>query len=262
MTVTCFAEDTLSGCGPPREGRPSARGSGPRAALIPRALASDRWARGAVRGPRALIGGVADRRRGAMTVAVTRKELGAVELRREAGRCRDARAARRMLALALVLEGASRAEAARAAGMDRKTLRDWVHRYNEEGLAGLRDRHRPGPRPRLTPEQEDELAGVVERGPGPDRDGAGRWRRGDLEALIDVRDGVALHERSVGKVPRRLGFARISVRPKHTKSDEAAPAAFKKASPLWSRRRCPSTPVPDRSRSGFRTRPASAGRAP
>ena len=63
-----------------------------------------------------------------MTVAVTRKEPGAVELRREAGRCRDARAARRMLALALVLEGASREEAARAAGMDRQTLRDWVHR--------------------------------------------------------------------------------------------------------------------------------------
>src|SRR5690349_25177742 len=76
--------------------------------VIPTAPASDRWARGATRGPRALIGGVADRRRGAMTVAVTRKELGAVELRREAGRCRDAR----------------------AAGMDRQTLRDWVHRYN------------------------------------------------------------------------------------------------------------------------------------
>ena len=72
-----------------------------------------------------------------MTVAVTRKELGAAELRREAGRCRDARAARRMLALALVLEGGSRAEAARAAGMDRQTLRDWVHRYNAEGLWSL-----------------------------------------------------------------------------------------------------------------------------
>ena len=68
-----------------------------------------------------------------MTVAVTRKELGAGELRREAGRCRDARAARRMLALALVLEGSSREEAARAAGMDRQTLRDWVHRCNAEG---------------------------------------------------------------------------------------------------------------------------------
>src|SRR3954453_7333742 len=105
-----------------------------------------------------------------MTVAVTRKELGAGELRREAGRCRDARAARRMLALALVLEGGSRAEAARAAGMDRQTLRDWVHRYNAEGLAGLSDRRRPGPRPRLSPEQEAELATAVEQGPDPDRD--------------------------------------------------------------------------------------------
>src|ERR1700745_3077047 len=100
-----------------------------------------------MRGPRALIGGVADRRRGAMAVAVTRKELGAVELRREAGRCRDARAAGRRLALALVLEGASREEAARAAGMDRPTLRDWVHRYNEEGLAGLHERPRTGRKP-------------------------------------------------------------------------------------------------------------------
>src|SRR4051794_41692502 len=150
-----------------------------------------------------------------MTVAITRRELDAGGLRREAGRCRDARAARRMLALALVLEGASRAEAARAAGMDRQTLRDWVHRYNEEGLAGLRDRHRPGPRPRLTPEQEAELEGVVERGPDPDRDGVVRWRRVDLKAPIEARYGVALHERSVGKVLRRLGFSRVSVRPRH-----------------------------------------------
>src|SRR3954464_11052997 len=118
---------------------------------------------------------------GVMTVAVTRKELGAGELRREAGRCRDARAARRMLALALVLEGASREAAARCAGMDRQTLRDWVHRYDAEGLAGLRDRRRPGPRPRLTPGQEAELATAVEGGPAPDRDGAVRWRRGGPE---------------------------------------------------------------------------------
>src|SRR3954466_14182097 len=138
-----------------------------------------------------------------MTVAITRRELDAGGVRREAGRCRDARAARRLLALALVLEGASRAEAARAAGMDRQTLRDWGHRYNEEGLARLRDRHPPGPRPRLTPEQEAELEGVVERGPDPDRDGVVRWRRVDLEALIEARYGVALHERSVGGGRRR-----------------------------------------------------------
>src|SRR3954453_7145257 len=148
-----------------------------------------------------------------MTVAITRRELDAGGLRREAGRCRDARAARRMLALALVLEGASRGGGGRAGGVARRTLRDWVHRYNAEGLAGLRDRRRPGPRPRLTPEQEAELATAVEQGPDPDRDGVVRWRRVDLRALIETRFAVRLHERSVGKVLRRLGFARLSVRP-------------------------------------------------
>jgi transposase len=70
-----------------------------------------------------------------MVVAIMRRELDAAGLRVEARRCRDAAAARRMLALALVLDGASRENAARHAGMDRQTLRDWVHRYNEEGLA-------------------------------------------------------------------------------------------------------------------------------
>jgi transposase len=196
-----------------------------------------------------------------MTIAITRHEPGAGELRREAARCRDARAARRMLALALVLEGSSREEAARHAGMDRQTLRDWVHRYNAEGLAGLSDRPRSGRRPRLSPGQEAELAAAVERGPDPDRDGVVRWRRVDLRALIEARFAVRLHERSVGKVLRRLGFSRVSVRPRHPKADEAAQAAFEKASPIWSRRRCPSAPAASRSRSGFRTRPASAGRA-
>src|SRR4051795_11417127 len=184
-----------------------------------------------------------------MTVAITRKEPGAVELRREARRCRDTAASRRMLALALGLEGASREEAARAAGMDRQTLRDWVHRYDAEGLAGLRDRPRSGREPRLTPGQEAELAaavegragprrppgqgaglgGAVERGPDPDRDGVVRWRRVDLRALIEARFAVRLHERSVGKVLRRLGFSRVSVRPRHPKADEAAQEAFKKA---------------------------------
>src|SRR4051794_6976050 len=154
-----------------------------------------------------------------MTIAITRHELGAGELRREARRCRDAAAARRMLALALVLEGCSREEAARHAGMDRQALRDWVHRYNAEGLPGLRDRSRSGRKPRLTPEQGAELAAVVEQGPDPDRDGVVRWRRVDLKALIETRFAVRLHERTVGKVLYRLGFTRLPVRPRHPKAD-------------------------------------------
>lgn len=166
-----------------------------------------------------------------MAVARTRLELDARALRREATRCRDAKAARRMLALALVLEGVSREAAARHAGMDRQTLRDWVHRYNAEGLAGLRDRPHPGPTPRLTPAQQAELVQIVENGPDPATEGVVRWRRVDLQAVLAERFGVQLHERSCGKLLRRLGFARLSVRPEHPKSEPEAQDAFKKLRP-------------------------------
>ncbi len=168
-----------------------------------------------------------------MTVVVTRRELGAGELRREAGRCRDPAAGQRMLALAVVIEGGSREEAARHAGMGRQTLRDWVHRYNAEGLAGLCDRHRPGRTPRLTPGQMNELAAIVEAGPDPARDGVVRWRRVDLKAWIERHFEIRLHERSVGKLLHRLGFAKLTVRPRHPKRDEAAQAAFRQTSPAW-----------------------------
>ena len=197
-----------------------------------------------------------------MTVAITRDGLGAGDLRREAVRCRDANAARRMLALALVLEGHSREAAARHAGMDRQTLRDWVHRYNAEGLAGLCNRRHVGPKPRLTPEQMAELEKIVEQGPDPARDGVVRWRRVDLQALIKARFDVDLHERSVGKLLRRLGFTRLSVRPEHPASEPEAQEAFKKGLPTWYAGPCPSTPAASRSRSGSRTRPEWASRAP
>ena len=94
-----------------------------------------------------------------MTVEIRRLDLSAAELRDAATRTRDAKAARRMLAIALVLEGRSRDEAARSCGMDRQTLRDWAHRHNEGGLGGLSNPpRRNGPRPRLSAEQRAEVA--------------------------------------------------------------------------------------------------------
>jgi transposase len=155
-------------------------------------------------------------------VEITRTELTATDLRRTAVRSRDADAARRMLALALVLEGKSRKEAAESCGMDRQTLRDWVIRYNAEGLPGVSDRVPPGSPCRLTPEQMAELAALVEAGPDPAVDQVVRWRRVDLRQVIAVRWGVEFHERTIGKLLHRLGFAKLSVRPKHPKSDPAA----------------------------------------
>jgi transposase len=195
-------------------------------------------------------------------VPITRHDLTARALRTAAARERDGAAARRMLAIALVLEGADRKTAAETCGMERQTLRDWVHRYNAQGLAGLRDRKSPGPPPKLTPAQRAELAAWVEAGPDPIRHGVVRWRRVDLRDEIKRRFGVSLHERSVGKMLTKAGYRRLSVRPRHPKSDAAAQATFKKTSPRPWRRSSPTTPRTSRSKSGSRTRRASASRAP
>src|SRR5271170_4434151 len=97
-----------------------------------------------------------------MVLSITRTEHSAQALRGEARRSKDSRQARRLLAIAMVLDGASREEAARSAGMDRQTLRDWVHRYNAHGVAGLIDHKRSGRRPQLDDVQLRELDGLIE----------------------------------------------------------------------------------------------------
>jgi transposase len=168
-----------------------------------------------------------------MAVEVTRRELSAVDLRAEAARSRDANATRRMLALALVLEGHSRQDAAEMCGMDRQTLRDWVHRYNTDGLAGLSNRRPPGPEPRLSTEQETELVRWIEDGPDLARDGVVRWRCRDLQARIEREFEISFHERTIGKLLTKANFRRLSVRPQHPERDVAAQQAFKGASLTW-----------------------------
>ena len=168
----------------------------------------------------------------AAPIRITRVDLDAGGLRLAARRSSSVAASRRMLALALVLEGKSRTEAAQAAGMDRQTLRDWVHRYNEEGLAGLSDRHGDfGPRRLLSPEQEAEVAAWVRAGPDLAEHGVVRWRRADLARAIKVRFGIVLAERTVSTVLRRLGFRRLVPRPQHPSHDAAAQASFSATSP-------------------------------
>ena len=73
------------------------------------------------------------------SIAITRTDISARELRFIAKRTRDCRVVRRILAIALVLEGVDRATSARSSGMDRQTLRDWVHRYNYGGISEFSD---------------------------------------------------------------------------------------------------------------------------
>ena len=178
-----------------------------------------------------------------MPALAIRQDLSAAELRRLARFEPSRRAAMRLLAIANALEGLSRAEAARLAGMERQALRDAVLRYNAEGPSGLHDRPRSGRPEALTPGQQAALKAWLLRGPDPERDGVSAWR------LVDIRDhaeeayGVRYSEWGMARLLRRLGLSRQKARPRHPQGGAAERAAFKKWTWVEARRDRPSTPT-------------------
>lgn len=160
-----------------------------------------------------------------------REDFTADALRRLAKASRDAGQSRRLLALAEIYDGGSRTDAARIGVVGLQTVRDWVLAFNAEGPDGLIDGKAPGNRPKLSETQRQALVRIVESGPDPDRHGVVRWRLKDLAAWIFSSFGVSLDESTVGREMKRLGFVKLSARPRHYAQDPVALEAFKKTSP-------------------------------
>ena len=157
-----------------------------------------------------------------------RDDLDPAALRRFARSEPDRRAALRALAIARVLEGASRAEAARLVGRERQSLRDAVRRYNTEGLAGLHDRPRAGPPGRLSRMQQEDLRARVLRGPDPEVDGISSYRLRDIAARTRELWGVTYTLSALSKLLRRMGLSWQKARPAHPKGDPEARELYKK----------------------------------
>ena len=138
------------------------------------------------------------------SIEVTRQEHTPSDLRRLAGKTEDGGQVRRLLGLALVLEGRARGEAAAANGMDRQILCDWVHRYNAAGVAGLATGTRPGRPPSLNEAQMAELKELVIKGPDPELHKVVRWRCVDLCEEIARRYSVRVTKGTMGKWLRSL----------------------------------------------------------
>jgi transposase len=161
---------------------------------------------------------------------ITRPDPTAATLRTLAGKCCDGAQVRRLLALAMVLDGHPRSIAASCNGMDRQTLSDWVHRYNDEGVDGLKTRLAPGREPYLTEPQMAELYELVVKGPDPAVNHVVRWRCIDLLAEVKRRFNVEAHESTMGKWLHKRGLTRLQPRPVHPKKNPDAETAFKKTS--------------------------------
>ena len=160
-----------------------------------------------------------------------RGDIATEELRRLARLEDDGRVACRLLALANALDGMSREQAAKQAGMGRQTLRDWVIRFNVEGVEGLRDRPRSGRPPFLGEGQMAAFKALVLRGPDPERDGVSSWTAKDLCRMVQDRFGVSYSENGMLDLLHGLGLSWQKTRPVHPQANPKAQQAFKKTSP-------------------------------
>ena len=165
-----------------------------------------------------------------------RSDYTSADLRRFARRCRDADQVRRVLALAVILDGGSRSEAARMAGVTLQIVRDWVLRFNEAGPEGLVTRKAPGKASILNDEQRARLLEQVESGPIPATHGVVRWRLVDLGQWIWDEFGLSVTRFTLGRELRAMGYRKLSARPRHHGQRAEDIADFKKLShPVWQR---------------------------
>jgi transposase len=195
-----------------------------------------------------------------------RADFDGPRLRALARTTKDGPQARRLLALAAVYDGGTRAQAAEIGGVGVQIVRDWVLRFNAHGPEGLLDRKAPGRPPRLHDAHRAALAAMVETGPVPAAHGVVRWRLIDLCQWLWEAFRVSVARQTLSRELRAMGYRKLSARPRHHAQAEGAVEAFKKASPpvstppVWTRSRARRASIPARSRSGSATRPGSARR--
>jgi len=151
-------------------------------------------------------------------------------LRASAKRSKDGPQARRLLALAAIYDGATRAEAAEIGGVTRQIVRDWVVKFNADGPDGLLDRKQPGQPSRLNDTHRAALAAIVESGPVPAIHGVVRWRIIDLCQWLFEEFRVVIAKQTLSRELRALGYRKLSARPRHHAQADGAIEEFKKSS--------------------------------
>lgn len=165
-----------------------------------------------------------------------RGDYDARALRAAAKRSKDGPQARRLLALAAIYDGATRTEAAKIGGVGLQVVRDWVLKFNVHGPDGLIDRKAPGQAPRLNDEHRAALAAILESGPIPGVHGIMRWRIVDLRQWVFEEFRVVVSEQTLSRVLRKMGYRKLSARPRHHAQAAGAIEDFKKVfPPAWRR---------------------------
>jgi transposase len=167
-----------------------------------------------------------------------RTDFTAAQVRAAAKKTKDGPQARRLLALAAIYDGGRRSDAAKIGGVTLQIVRDWVLRFNAEGAMGLLDRKAPGQPARLIAAQRTALAAQVKGGPNPAIHGVVRRRIIDLCQWLFEEHKVSISKQTLSRELRKMGYRKLSARPRHHAQAEGAIDAFKKVSQsVWTKSR-------------------------
>jgi transposase len=157
-------------------------------------------------------------------------DLSSEQLRHKARTETDARVRIRLLAIANVLDGMSRQEAAQSVGLSRNALHHWINRYNREGVEGLSDRPRCGRPTNLEAQKTESFKQRVVAGAELSRDGIISFRGWKLQEILSQEFDAEYALSSVYKVLSRLNLRPLQPRPRHPDTNELAQEEFKKTS--------------------------------
>jgi len=131
----------------------------------------------------------------------------------------------RLLAVRLVVMGNTVLQAAKAVGLKERQSRNWIHRFNAEGLNGLRDRPRPGQPAKLSRQKEPEFRERIEKGANP-KDPTRNLRIKDIQRILREEFDADYCLWGTYFLLHRLGFSSLVPRPRHPKADQQAQNRF------------------------------------
>ena len=155
---------------------------------------------------------------------------------------RNARLARRIQGVWLARRGVSCPQIVQVTGVSRRTVQQWMAKYNRGGIDELTDKPRSGRPALLSVEQQKQLAARVEAGP-TEQDVVSVFSASAIDELVAREFGVVYSLRGMQRLLRRLGLSYQCPRPVHEKSDPQAQEAFKKTSRNGWRKSPPNIPA-------------------
>jgi len=153
-----------------------------------------------------------------------------VGLQQEIQRSEESRYDHRLHGVLLVAQGMTCPEVARLLGDAPRTVEYWVRRFEQKGLAGLKEGQRPGRPSRLSAEQIREVNRVLRAKPSDAGMRVNLWDGKTLSAWIDQQYSIRVGVRQCQRLFRHFDFWLRKPRPVLAKANETQQKAHKKNS--------------------------------